>query len=102
MGDLNDGKYDVGMDFGPITITDPQTPIVFNYVITNSGHEKGMSGQLDKALRRMRSEIFKSKSGFEFPEEIPLVSQDILMTLFTNWALADCDGKYLSKINLVF
>jgi hypothetical protein len=38
MGDVDNGDHYINLYFGPIHITDPNTPIVFSYQIVNSGH----------------------------------------------------------------
>src|SRR5579883_544820 len=38
MGDLNNGVFPVGIDFGPVRISDPTEVAVFNYLIVNAGH----------------------------------------------------------------
>jgi hypothetical protein len=40
MGDLGNGIYAVGLEFGPITISDPNTLVIFNYQILNKGYAK--------------------------------------------------------------
>ncbi len=38
IGDVNDGVHHVGLSIGPIPIDGPDTPVVFNFQVVNSGH----------------------------------------------------------------
>src|SRR5689334_11779157 len=38
MGNVDNGDHAVNLQFGPISVDTPATPVVFNYQILNSGH----------------------------------------------------------------
>src|ERR1700685_2846938 len=44
MGDLNNGTFQVGLSFGPVTIA-PKEAAIFNYLILNSGHQSQQATQ---------------------------------------------------------
>jgi hypothetical protein len=48
MGDVNNGDHQVFLEFGPLRIDNPGTPVIFNYQIVNSGH-----GDQDAIVRRL-------------------------------------------------
>lgn len=49
IGDVNNGTHAVGLSFSNIHV-DPSQTVVFNYIITNSGHKD--EGALDQALEK--------------------------------------------------
>jgi len=51
MGDLNDGTYPVGLAFVE-QITDPATPVLFNFQVVNKGHGDTTDQAIDKGLNQ--------------------------------------------------
>jgi hypothetical protein len=58
LGDLNDGPHEVGIVFDGIEIDDPTAPVVFNYQITNMGHDNNAKNA-EKALKAGTDALFQ-------------------------------------------
>lgn len=52
MGDVDGGDYPIGLVFGPVLISQPDTPIVFNYSVYNGDESK-----LSKSLTDLTSDL---------------------------------------------
>ena len=59
MGDVNNGIHDVGLEFGPVLIDDPNTEVVLNYIIVNHGHS---GDNVEGALNSASDELLKPEN----------------------------------------
>ncbi len=50
IGDVDNGNHPVNLQFGPVLIDNPGTPVIINYAIVNSGHQQQSQLDLDTAL----------------------------------------------------
>lgn len=60
MGNLNNGTFIVGMEFGPVIVCDPNTLVVFNYQIANSGHQS--PSETERTLGKITDELLKPEN----------------------------------------
>jgi hypothetical protein len=58
MGDCNNGLHPIGLTFDPVTVSDPTTPVVFNYAIVNAGgdHKDALMNTIHTELNNLAQE----------------------------------------------
>jgi hypothetical protein len=96
MGDLNNGTYDVGLNFANVPVDASDTPVIFNFQIVNSGHQgqqdidnaltKGASNLANKGALAL-GELIIPGTGSIWGEAASKASEWLGGILF-----ADCDG----------
>src|SRR5439155_12524441 len=87
MGDVENGDHAINLEFGPISVDTPATPILFNYQILNSGHKD--DAFIDNLLKRGADELANrvSTSG-----NIWATAGAWALKFFVDLFTVDCDG----------
>jgi hypothetical protein len=99
LGDVDDGHHDLrgrGLQFGPLLVPDPNTPISFNFQIINNGHDDdaNIEQKATAAALALLAKVFSLSTPWT---AVLGVIVDILGGIF----FADCDGPVaVDQINL--
>jgi hypothetical protein len=87
MGNVDNGDHLVNLEFGPVSVDTPATPVVFNYQILNSGHKD--DAFIDTLLKQGADELAHhvSTSG-----NIWATAGAWALKFFVGLFTVDCDG----------
>jgi hypothetical protein len=96
MGDLNNGTYEVGLEFGPILIDSPNTPVAFNFQIVNNGHADNadIEQKLSAGALSLLTKVFSLTTPWS-------VIVGAVWDYIFGFIFADCDGPVaVDQVNL--
>jgi hypothetical protein len=87
LGNVDNGDHPVNLQFGPVLIDNPATPVVMNYAIVNAGNQplSDLDNALIQGLGTLASTVFGGASVWT------AVAKKFI-DFFTGIIFANCDG----------
>jgi hypothetical protein len=96
MGDVNNGTFQVGLQFGPTLVATPNEPVAFNYQIVNNGHAS--NADIEQKLSAGAIALLAKVFSLSTPWTAIL---GVVINFVFGFAFADCDGPVaVDQINL--